>query len=217
MECLLCSSSNLDLWQVFAKPQGKYWHCQDCDFIFMDPSQARLAPEVEKARYEMHENQESEGYRRFFDPLREQLKALLPPEKGQKLLDFGCGPTQYLSDLLTREDGYQVQGYDPYFYPQEELLQAEYSGVISTEVFEHFYEPAKSFVSLVHLVSPAGYLFVLTSPRPSARHEFEKWHYRRDPTHVGFFGFKSMSFLAQKHSLRLVLSSENLWIFQKIP
>lgn len=180
----------------------------------MDPSQAQLSPAEEKLRYDEHQNIESEGYRNLFSPLREQLKARLTA--GSQGLDYGCGPTQYLMGLLNREDGYKIAGYDPYYFFDTSVLKPNfYDFVVCTEVVEHFYQPKESFLKMMSCLKPGGAAFVLTSPPPESLDEFANWFYRRDVTHVGFFGIPTMKYLAKASQSELLLHEKNLWIFTK--
>lgn len=196
-----------------AKPQGMYWHCQQCEFLFRHPPEAQVPAAKEKFRYEQHQNNESEGYRHFFEELRLKIKSLVP--QGTRILDYGCGPTKYLAALLEKEDGYPAEVYDPFFYAETLLHKNSFDVIVSTEVLEHFYNPKESFKHLTSLLKPGGFIFVLTSERPQEKTDFNSWHYRKDYTHVSFFNQKSLKSLADQFEVSLLSQERNLWVLKK--
>jgi SAM-dependent methyltransferase len=209
ISCLLCQSTLVKRREVLAKPAGTYWFCDDCDFIFKEPAQ-RLSATEEKARYETHQNIESPGYRAFFVPVCEAVERL---QNGTHGLDYGCGPTAFLSEML-KEKGIGVENYDPYFFPDRGLLQQPYDFVTVTEVVEHFSDPRSSFQEMVDLIKPGGHLFAMTSSPPTNA-PFDTWSYRRDLTHISFFSAKTFAFIASHWNLELVESRKPMWIFKK--
>jgi len=206
MKCPLCQTSHTDPFKVEKKPAHDYFHCAECDLIFMDPAE-HLSPTLEKARYDLHENTESEGYRAFFQPLVDWVTATVPVFSD--ILDYGCGPTAFLAKWLG-EKKYSVDAYDPFFFPKTALRK--YDAIVSTEVFEHMAQPGADIEKLLSLLSPGGFLVVMTSGH-SGRVAFAEWSYRRDATHVSFFSEKTFLWLAKKWNLQIVKSEDPLWIF----
>ncbi|MFP5520440.1 MAG: methyltransferase domain-containing protein [Bdellovibrionia bacterium] len=180
----------------------------------MDPQQARVSPEVEKSRYDEHRNTESPGYRQFFESLRESLRVHTKTE--ERGLDYGCGPTGYLADLIEKEDGRQIQKYDPYYFPDSSVLVANsYDFIVCTEVVEHFYEPRQELFKMWELLKENGICFLMTSPPPENFAEFAGWSYRRDTTHVGFFNEQVFKYLQTQMPLKLLSHQKNFWLLQK--
>lgn len=167
--------------------------------IFLSP-ELRLSFEEEKARYETHNNDlRQEGYRKFLNqmwiPLREKLLQGFSIEA--RGLDFGCGPTEAFSQLAA-EDGFEVQSYDPYFSPNDELLLKTYDFVWCSEVFEHFNRPSKSISMLRPLLRPGSILAVMTSQPPGHSEDFKVWGYHNDPTHISFYSDQCMDWIAKR-------------------
>ncbi len=214
-DCLLCGSNLVEKREISAKSQGSilYGRCGECEYIFMDPAQ-RLSAEAERKRYELHENEESAGYRQFLKPV---VDVVLELEACRFLegLDFGCGPSRYLRDLFA-EHSILVETYDPFFKDDPSLLQRSYDFVTCTEVFEHLYEPARAIEQLSRLVRSGGLLLVMTSMPPPFPEAFAKWSYRRDVTHVGFFSRTSFEFIARRWGFELILAEKNLFVLKRL-
>ncbi|RYZ81860.1 MAG: class I SAM-dependent methyltransferase, partial [Proteobacteria bacterium] len=108
-----------------AKPPGSYFHCQNCDLVFSDPEE-RLSYAEEKVRYDMHVNQDTEGYRRFLQPVLSDIEEHCVNAKIRAedllLLDFGCGPTAFFSKLAA-EKNYVTENYDIFYYTNQAPLQ----------------------------------------------------------------------------------------------
>lgn len=215
--CLLCQSSDPAPFKVEKKPERNYYHCTHCDFIFMNPAQ-RLGPQEEKQRYDLHENQGSAGHQAFFDPLIKDLEThfraanLVPSQL--TVLDFGCGPSAFLSHLLSLK-GFRAFNYDLYYYPDQEQLRRTYHFLTCTEVWEHLYQPREEIERMIRLVKPGGLIGIMTSGHRGEAF-FHDWHYRRDVTHVSFFSEQTMRWIAQTYKLQILKAQSPYWIFQKM-
>lgn len=214
MKCLLCESPDAASFKVVKKPEYSYFHCAECDLIFMDPAQ-RLSPPEEKVRYDMHENQDQAGYRAFLEPLVKYIEEhkLVQNHENARALDFGCGPTAFFGHLLTLR-GFDVTNYDLFYQPNQDCFTRNYHLISSTEVWEHLHEPRKDIHRLVSHVKPGGILAVMTSGHKGEA-AFHDWHYRRDPTHVSFFSEKTMKWVAKTFNLELVTQRSPYWVFKR--
>jgi hypothetical protein len=177
-----------------------YLRCDVCDLYFLDPAQ-RATPASERERYDLHRYDPADvGYFEFVRPLIDRIRAgVAPPARG---LDYGAGRVPLLADRL-RTLGYHMSIYDVFYWPAPAVLQGCYEFVTACEVVEHFYDPGFEFGRLRRLLRPGATLFIMTDPRRD-QVEFDRWSYRRDPTHVCFysertfrwieaaFGFKNM-------------------------
>jgi len=76
------------------------------------------------------------------------------------------------------------------------------------EVAEHVQEPGTIFSSLAKMLVPGGVLCVRTRFLPEKREAFQNWHYRTDPTHVGFFSARSITALANRLGLGILRLEE---------
>lgn len=211
MKCLICQGSNLQVWDVSANPKRTYFKCEQCDYLFMDPEQ-RWSEEQEVERYRLHQNQVTDGYLKFFEPLIVEIEKYRKPHQ-IKALDFGCGPEPVLAELL-KQKSWKTTFYDPLFFPDQNVLKNKYDLVTSTEVWEHLYQPIAVLDQLQDLLSSSALLAVMTSSPPN-QEEFSSWSYRRDMTHVGFFSEKAMKFIAQRYGWEILFSKSPYWMLHK--
>jgi hypothetical protein len=214
--CLLCQSSNIGAFQVHKKPEKAYYHCDACDFIFMNPSD-RLSAMEEKARYDLHTEAGSDGHRAFLQPLVDVVTKHLENlkiEKSQlKVLDYGCGPQAFLSGLFNIKE-IPVLNYDLFYFPDQDAFRKNYHAITATEVWEHLYNPREEIVRLASILKPGGILAVMTSGH-KGEGAFHDWHYRRDLTHVSFFSEKTMRTIAAETGLTLIKAQSPFWYFVK--
>lgn len=210
MDCIICGSSDLELLDI----QNKYYHCQDCEVIFLDPTEI-VAQAEEKERYEGHDNNhQNEGYVRMFeDFIEEVIEPHLNLGKISDVLEFGCGPGPVLADLLEAQK-LEVDRYDPYFFPEKVFLDKKYDLITSTEVFEHFSDPIKEMELLTSHLKDGGYLAVMTSFHPGPE-EFEDWWYKWDPTHIVFYNQKTFSKIASDFDLDIIYTDQEKYILFK--
>ena len=209
MICPICSGTNVFSFQLIGSIE--YFRCKTCQGLFTDPK-SRLSPQEEKERYSLHNNDvEDPEYRKFlsklYDPLIKKLK------KESRGLDYGCGPGPALASML-REEGFSVDIYDPYFFPDESYRDKEYDFITCTEAAEHFYEPQKEFNKLDQVLADKGILGVMTNFYEDTIN-FEDWYYRKDPTHVVFYTVKTLQCIAEERSWKADIQSKNVVFFKK--
>ena len=209
MICPICSGTNVFSFQLIGSIE--YFRCKTCLGLFTD-SKSRLSPEEEKERYSLHNNDvDDPEYRKFlsklYDPLIKKLK------KESIGLDYGCGPGPALASML-REEGFSVDIYDPYFFPDESYRDKEYDFITCTEAAEHFYEPQKEFNKLDQVLADKGILGVMTNFYEDTIN-FEDWYYRKDPTHVVFYTVKTLQCIAEERSWKADIQSKNVVFFKK--
>lgn len=191
--------------------QRRYWRCTLCEATFLDPPQQPDAA-TERAEYALHCNAiDDPGYRRWLSALSEPLLERLPPDSCG--LDYGCGPGPALAAML-RAAGHRVALYDPLFQPEVRVLGQRYDFVTCTEVAEHFHQPAREFERLDALLRPGGWLGLMTGFLGDGV-DFERWHYRRDPTHVLFYRPATFAWLARRHAWRCEIPRPNVVLMQK--
>jgi 2-polyprenyl-3-methyl-5-hydroxy-6-metoxy-1,4-benzoquinol methylase len=137
-------------------------------------------------------------------------------------LSFLSPKTKYepvLKTLLSRA-GYEAKGYDINFFP-DEGLNSTYDLVISTETFEHFREPGKELKEIKALLSPKGYLTVMTRHYPLLNgkadlESFKNWYYQRDPTHICFYSTKTFEWIAKSNGYKLLYDDEKDFIILQV-
>lgn len=189
LRCPLCSHPA----EPFRKARKRdYWHCSGCGSVMMDPRDY-VTPWEEKSRYETHNNDvEDPRYQNFVAPLvRQIISGHSPAGAG---LDFGSGTGPVITKLL-RDQGYQVQTFDPFFDNNTSLLREKYDYIACCEVAEHFHKPRQEFEMLRGLLKPGGKLYLMT--RLYEPHiDFASWNYKNDETHVFFYSRRAMEWIA---------------------
>lgn len=189
--CILCNSNNTH--QVLKDRPFTYYACRNCGLHFVEPGQ-RLDPDVEKSRYDLHENSPDDpNYRDFLSQLFDPLNKRLSPN--QFGLDFGSGPGPTLS-VMFEEAGHKMNIYDPFYANNMSVFDEKYDFITTTETAEHLFRPREEFEKLWDILKPGGYLGVMTMllQKPET---FRTWHYRKDDTHVTFYQKKTFRWLAQ--------------------
>ncbi|BBO66216.1 2-polyprenyl-3-methyl-5-hydroxy-6-metoxy-1,4-benz oquinol methylase [Desulfosarcina alkanivorans] len=207
--CPLCRGERADLF--FEDQRRRYLRCRHCRLVFV-PRCYRPGPEVEKAVYDLHQNDAGDpGYRRFLSRLARPLAKRLKP--GQKGLDFGCGPGPTLSVLL-EEQGHEVDLYDPFYCNDPSVFDRTYDFICATEVVEHLHAPGREFEALFRMLAPNGWLGMMTK-LVIDRHAFAKWHYIRDVTHVCFYSRATFAYLARRFDARLHMIADDVILLRK--
>lgn len=179
-------------------PKHDFFHCGNCDLRFLSPER-HLTPSEEKARYLTHNNDvEDPRYRKFVEPLFNEIVKRVPP--GKAGLDFGAGPGPVLAVML-EEKNYQVALYDPFFHPHESLLLDSYDFIFASECAEHFYNPNYEFERIRRAISDGGLLGVMTHIfKPGT--DITTWYYAKDPCHVVFYSEATMGWIKDNFSFR---------------
>lgn len=207
--CPLCQHDQCSLF--FEDPWRRYWRCAQCHLTFVDGSQLP-SRETEKGQYDLHDNRPDDpGYRRFLSQITTPLNALIAP--ASKGLDFGCGPGPALA-IMQREEGHHVTLYDPMYYPDRDALNQVYDFVTCTEVVEHLHQPRQEWDHFDRLVTPGGWLAIMTRFLDNDA-AFERWHYRRDPTHVCFWQPDTFAWLAAQRGWRVHRCDNPVVLMQK--
>ncbi len=208
MVCPLCHYGNISLK---IDDECKYFECNKCMLIFADKN-AHLSFDEEFSRYKLHNNHTNDlGYRNFLLKLVNPMLNYVDFKR--RGLDFGCGPSTLLSNIF-KEKGIDVYNYDPFFYPQKELLDQKYDFITSSEVVEHFFYPSYDWSLMINILNDGGYLGIMTQLIPDNQ-EFYSWWYRKDPTHVSFYSKKTMKFIADKFHLKIIEQESSITIFKK--
>lgn len=209
--CPICRTPGADVFVTVDNLH--YWKCPVCEARFLDPAQ-RPTPEEEHRQYSLHRN--DPGDRRYRDFLAKLVAPLADclagPSQG---LDYGCGPGPALAEMM-RERGHEMSLYDPFFFPDEEVLSRTYDFIACTETAEHFHCPADEFDRLHGLLRPGGWLGIMTSfQADDAR--FADWHYRKDPTHVVFYREETFRAIAAWRGWSCVFPAANIALMQRAP
>ena len=209
MKCIVCKSESIKVYKIIE--EKKYWNCNICSVKFLDKSHY-LDPISEKDRYLEHNNEiKDASYRNFLSRLLEPLKKKLSANAYG--LEFGCGHGPALADML-RSEGHKVELYDPFFFPNHNVLTKKYNFITCTETVEHFFDPYKEFNLLDQLLLKNAWLGVMTCffTEDSL---FDNWHYRKDPTHVVFYTEKTFKIIAEQRNWTYEIPSKDIVLIHK--
>jgi hypothetical protein len=209
MKCPLCRSE--DVHDFSRDKRRDYYQCGVCSLVFVPPSQFP-SPEEEKKRYDLHRNSPADpGYRAFLNRLFVPLEQGLSP--GSRGLDFGSGPVPALA-VMFREAGHSMALYDPFYEPDQAVLQGCYDFITATEVVEHLHDPEKELDRLWTCLKQGGMLGIMTHLAVE-RDQFPQWHYKNDLTHVCFFSRATFSRLAREWHAELNFVDSDVALFHK--
>lgn len=207
--CPLCQSDHTERLSHHFKSRI-FYQCHHCWLISADRKDLPDT-DAEKSRYLHHVNtHQNQGYIRFLEQVIHPLTTHISDDAVG--LDYGCGPTVVLADLL-RERGYGCEVYDPFFYP--DFPTKKYDFITSTECFEHFHDPQKTVEKIYNLLNKNGYLAIMTDTWQRLD-RFSQWHYIRDQTHVSFYHQNTMDWIAEKYDMALIYNDgKRVFIFKK--
>ena len=115
---------------------------------------------------------------------------------------------------MLNSDGFEVDLYDPFFFPNQDIFTKQYDFITCTETVEHFFNPCEEFKTLDKLLLPGGWLGVMTD-FITTEDAFDRWYYRRDPTHVVFYSEKTFEVIADQRGWNCEIPSKNIVLFNK--
>ena len=196
MICPLCLSQE---HQEFDRDKNRsYQLCSNCTLVYV-PREQLISSAEEKQRYDSHENSTDDpGYAAYLNNIADSMLPYLA--SGMKGLDFGCGRTTLLADLL-EESHLTMNSYDLYFHPNEKVWEGRYDFIVLSEVIEHLSHPREIMKKLCSLLNEEGMIFIKTKFYPKDASIFKNWFYKRDKTHVQFFNEESFQFLVKEIEL----------------
>ena len=209
MNCIVCKNN---LVNIFLMIDNKtYFECKKCYAKYLDKKHY-IDTESEKKHYLKHENYiEDKKYQKFLSRLYNPLKKRL--SKHDKGLDFGCGYCPTLAHMI-KSDGFEIDIFDPYFFPNKEIFFKKYDFITCTETAEHFFNPYKEFNLLSDLINESGWLGIMTCFY-NKEISFKNWHYRRDPTHVVFYSAETFEFIAAERNWKCKIISKDIVLMKK--
>ena len=208
-KCIVCKSRKLELFEIIK--DKVYWTCNHCDVIFLD-KKYYVDLTTERKHYLKHNNIIKDiGYRKFLSILLKPLKKYISTTNLG--LDYGCGYGPALVDML-RIDGYKVELYDPFFFPNKNIFLKKFQFITCSEVVEHFFNPYEEFNKIDNILDNNGWFGVMTS-FITEDHLFKDWYYRRDPTHVVFYKEQTFEVIAKQRNWNLIIPCKNIALFNK--
>ena len=151
MKCVVCHEKLKKVYKII--DNKRYWKCDICFAIFLEKKHY-LNKTLEKKHYLKHQNYiANPGYRKFLSKLSDPLIKEL--SNGDEGLDFGCGHGPALADILIN-NGFKVQLYDPFFFPDKKVFNKQYDFITCTETVEHFFDPFEEFIQTDAAVNPGN-------------------------------------------------------------
>ena len=211
MKCPICSQGCHSFSDE--KLSTHYYHCRACHFIFKSPDHYETYDE-QKKRYDLHQNEEgNKGYQAYFKRFMDYILPLAGNPKSA--LDFGCGATSLLANML-KEEGIDCDFYDPIYYPKTDYKDKNYDLIVSVEVFEHLHHPKEIFEYLLSKLNKGGYLAIQTQFHHGDIEQFLNWYYRLDHTHIVFFRPETFRYLADLYACSYEGdNNKNMLVIQK--
>jgi SAM-dependent methyltransferase len=211
-KCPLCQHQRSKLFYQNSINEKTYFRCGHCQLVYLSIQQ-RLTLAQERALYSLHQNQiEDPQYRAFLSRIFTPLAKRVPAPA--KVLDYGCGPGPALASIFS-EAGYQVSLYDPYFHPDNKVLEEKYQIVTLTEVIEHCHNPLQVLDKIKSLLKPNGILGIMTK-RVTQPEKFANWHYKNDPTHVCFFSESTFQWIAEALVMELEICGDDSVLLKNV-
>jgi len=207
--CTVCKNNNVIFYAEIKKML--YWECQVCEAKLLD-SKNFITFDAEKKHYLKHNNNiDDSAYRNFLLRLVNPIKDKI---SNQDLgLDYGCGYAPALAHILI-QDGFKIQLYDPIFFPDNSIFLRKFNFITCSEAVEHFFNPYEEFKKIDSILLKNSFLAVMTSFMDK-RNSFEKWHYRRDPTHVVFYTQKTFEIIAYQRNWLTDYPEKDIVILKK--
>ena len=209
IHCIVCKSKIIELFEIIK--DKTYWRCNYCYAKFLDIKHY-IDLVREKEHYLKHNNIiKDKGYRHFLSKLTIPMKLYI--SVNDLGLDYGCGYGPALVDML-KEDGYQIELYDPFFFPNKNIFLKKYQFITCSEVVEHFFNPYEEFNKIDNILDNDGWLGVMTSFM-TEDFLFKDWYYMRDPTHVVFYEERTFKVIAFQRNWDLIIPYKNIALFNK--
>lgn len=209
--CPLCHSQDTNFY--FEDKRRRYHHCADCALVFVSPE---FLPTliVERTEYDLHENSDDdEGYRSFLQRALSPLIPLIQPN--DNVLDFGCGPSPVLANMLKASGLSMVDTFDIFYNPDKRVFGKKYSIITCTEAIEHFHTPSREWNYFLSMLKPGGVLVIMTK-RVIDKTAFASWHYKNDKTHVSFFSEATFRFLSERDGFTVEFPSNDVVLLKKL-
>lgn len=198
MQCRLCGGVAVS----FTTRDAEYDECVDCGYIGIEHGRIP-EPSAEEARYRLHRNSfDDPVYRAWIDQYLDVAAPYIAP--GGSVLDFGSGPEPVPARMMS-ERGFRMCIHDPFFAPGDSWRSREWDAILVHEVAEHLSLPGEIMAMLAGLLVPGGALCIRTRFPPADRKAFDRWAYRMDSTHVGFFPERCLGLLAARLGLEPAL------------
>ncbi len=188
-----------------------YYKCINCASIHLAKADILVGVE-EKERYAMHNNDvEDLRYQEFVSPVTHQI--IKNQDQRKKGLDYGCGPGPVITHVLEQSGFDNIQLYDPFFHPNQDLLNQTYDFIICCEVIEHFMNPKNEFSQLKKLLRPGAVFYGKTELLDANvdTESFKEWWYKNDPTHCFFYSKETLAYIQENFNFKSLKMHDKLF------
>lgn len=209
--CPLCHANDIAFY--FEDKRRRYNQCNACSLVFVS-SEFLPTLIVERAEYDLHENSDDDqGYRAFLQRALSPLIPLINPN--DSALDFGCGPSPVLANMLKASGLSAVDTFDIFYNPDKRVFNKQYNIITCTEAIEHFHTPSREWNYFLSMLMPGGLLVIMTK-RVIDKAAFARWHYKNDKTHVSFFSEATFHFLGERDGFTVEFPSNDVVLLKKL-
>jgi 2-polyprenyl-3-methyl-5-hydroxy-6-metoxy-1,4-benzoquinol methylase len=164
------------------------------------------------------ENHRAEFWKNQTDALVSYIQKYLTPKR---ILDFGAGSGEMTQEL--QRHGYQVTALEP--MNGEHLKDQQYpflfDVVVAIEVIEHLPNVWEELKQIEKVLEPEGIMVFstgLTNPfieLPDAAEHFKTWWYKDDPTHLSFFGNRTLGVMADLRDYTIDIYGDKLFVVRR--
>ncbi len=190
--CRVCNRGS----SVFYRDSRTFYRCGNCSLIFTD--EIAQAPDQEKHYKAQWGNQQDEFWKGQAEAILQIIRRYHEP---RHVLDFGAG-SGALTDELRRR-GVDCTPLEPmvHGFLKAQSYPHKFDAIIGVEVIEHLPNLWEELREMEKVLAPAGIMLFTTLlteafvNAPDAAARFKEWWYKDDPTHVTFFGYRSLEVL----------------------
>jgi SAM-dependent methyltransferase len=170
--------------------------CPRCDLVFGPMKMLDLSDAMLAADYRLLYDTYAET-----DSLESEIRAFrsTAPMHGGTFLNWGCGAWSETIDTL-RGEGWDVWGYEPsvpssspFVVQHQGQISAEFDGIFSNNVIEHFRDPVAEFRAMASHLRHGGFMTHAT-PCYQLRYSDTRFH-------TAFFLGRSVDVLAERAGL----------------
>lgn len=203
-------------------------NCKRCELWFTNPrpTLSKISKYYNTESYISHKNKSNTLINFVYKhvrklTIRKKLNWLKERNKVTgRLLDFGCGTGHFL--YAAKQKGWTVTGVEPNIEARtiatnEHLLpiyenidtvkkEKKYDAITLFHVLEHVHDLKGTIKTLLELLKKRGTIYIAVPNRdsPDYHHYREQWAALDVPRHLYHFNKRSMQFLADKYSLKII-------------
>ncbi len=198
--CRVCAAPA----DLFFEDWRAYYKCPVCYLVFTGETAGR---EEQDRHYRAQDKDDPAFWRRVAETYVELASQFAAPGR---ILDFGSGEGR-LSEAL-RDMGYEVESFEPRihgaFGAREDT--GRFGVVVANQVLEHLSEPCADIAMLCGVLEEGGMIFLTSSFTDAFIHsrdaveQFRSWWFKDDATHISFFCYWTLKWIAERLGLEVI-------------